>query len=521
VPARRPEQEADPVGDERPAELVPVLGGGVQAPGGLPRLRQGFLLGSRAAGTTSTMLEGGRLYHRQGVPRPRERDARDGTGGRFRARLTALHPEKGLPVLGTWEFDFFYSAQFWAALAVVALLFRLLGSSPLARGAVLLASSSALLLALPRFGLTDLLLVWLISGVAFAAARLLGRDQAGPARRRWWIALGGVLAVLAFLCFFKYHVLQDVLLGGPMAGRQAALAPLPRYFALLGVSYFTFKAVHVIIESYKGSISGVGGLTFLNYMTFFPAFMSGPIHRYPDFAAQLATGRSGTLPADLAAGGERIVHGLFKKLVLVSLVFPHVLTAQARPLAALSPLEVGLGLYAQALYVYFDFSAYSDLAIGGARLMGLTLPENFNQPFLQKNIRDLWTNWHMSLTSWLVDYIYWPVVRKLRNLEWFRTRPVLLSIVGMNVTFICCGIWHGEAAHFLVWGAYHGLGISMVNLYQRQKKRIRNARLQRYFQSRASRVLGALGTFNFFAAGLALFVLDFDQLKTLFSTVLP
>ena len=443
--------------------------------------------------------------------------------GLFRGMVRGFVPRKALLVSALWSFDFYYSPRFWAALALVALVFRLLGSSALVRGAILLVASSALLLALPRFGPVDLLLVWLISGVTFAAARLLcarPSGPSGPAPRRLWLALAGVLAALAFLCFFKYRALQDALLPAPMAARHASAGPLAGYFALLGVSYFTFKAVHVIVESYKGSIRTVGGLTFLNYMTFFPAFISGPIHRYPEFAAQLATDRPGALKADLAAGGERIIHGLFKKFVLVPIIFPYILTAPGRPLAALTPVEAVLGLYAYAIYFYFDFSAYSDLAIGGARVIGLTLPENFNWPFLQKNIRDLWANWHMSLTSWLIDYVYWPVVRKLRNLEYFRPRPVLLSVVGMNVTFIACGIWHGEAVNFLLWGAYHGLGISIVNVYQRQKKRIRSAPLQRYFQSRASRVVGAIGTFNFFALGLALFVLDIGQLRTLLSAVL-
>jgi D-alanyl-lipoteichoic acid acyltransferase DltB (MBOAT superfamily) len=111
-------------------------------------------------------------------------------------------------------------------------------------------------------------------------------------------------------------------------------------------------------------------------------------------------------------------------------------------------------------------------------------------------------------------------VRKLRNLEFFRPRPVLLSVVGMNLTFLACGVWHGEAAHFILWGAYHGLGISVVNVYQRQKRRIRSAPLQRWFQSRASRVVGMVGTFNFFAAGLALFVLDTAQLRAVLSALL-
>jgi alginate O-acetyltransferase complex protein AlgI len=421
-------------------------------------------------------------------------------------------------VPAAWSFEFYYSAPFWVALALVAVIYRLLGSSARARGAILLVSSSALLLALPRFGPVDLLLVWLISGVTFAVARQLCTSPSQPASRRRWLVLAGVLAALAFLCFFKYRAIQDLLLPGRREAGHAA-GPLAGYLVLLGVSYFTFKAVHVIVESYKGSIKAVDGLTFLNYMTFFPAFISGPIHRYPEFEGQLVADRPGALKGDLATGGERIIHGLFKKFVLVPIVLPYILAAPGRPLSALTPVEAVLGLYAYALYFYFDFSAYSDLAIGGARLIGLTLPENFNYPFLQKNIRDLWSNWHMSLTSWLIDYVYWPVVRKLRNLEYFRPRPVLLSVVGMNVTFIACGIWHGEAAHFLLWGAYHGLGISIVNVYQRQKKRIRSAPLQRYFQSRASRVVGAIGTFNFFAAGLALFALDLGQLRTLLVAV--
>ncbi len=427
-----------------------------------------------------------------------------------------------------WSFDFYYSLQFWGALALVAAVYRLGGAGARRRSLILVACNAALLLALPRFGPVDLALVWLVSGLAFAAARLLCRGAAGappgpdgaartPGRR--WLAAAAVLAVLGFLAFFKYQLLQALLLGG-----RAPAAAVPgghlEALVLLGVSYFTFKAVHVVVEAYKGAITAVDGPAFLAYMTFFPAFISGPIQRYPDFAAQLAAERPGALRADLASGGERIVHGLFKKLVLVPIVLPYVLTAQGRDLSALTTLQVVGGLYAYAAYFYLDFSAYSDLAIGAARLVGLTLPENFDQPFLKKNIRDLWSAWHMSLTTWLIDYVYWPVVRKLRNLEFFRPRPVLLSSVGMIVTFLACGVWHGEAVHFLLWGAYHGLGISIASVYQRQKRRVRSASLQRWFQSRASQVAGTVGTFNFFAAGLALFVLDTHQLRAVLAALL-
>lgn len=425
-------------------------------------------------------------------------------------------------MLGTWTFDYFYSLPFWAALLGVAAVVRLAGGSPRLRGLALLATSNALLLAIPGFSAGDLALVWAVSAVALASARTLSRSAPGssPARRN--VALGSVVAVLAFLALFKYRFLQELLLG-PLAAllpRRPSGAP-PNPLALVGVSYFSFKAIHVIVETYRGTFGRVGALAFLNYMTFFPAFISGPINRFGDFSEQLASvPPPAALGADLRAGGERIVHGLFKKVVLVPLVMPYLLTRQAQPLDQATLLDAVTGLYAYALYFFFDFAGYTDLAIGGARVIGIRLPENFRQPFFQKNIRDLWTNWHMTLTSWLVDYVYWPTVRALRNLDYLRTRPVLLSVIGMNVTFVSCGIWHGEAPHFVLWGAYHGLGISVLNVYQRQKKRIRNRHVQRWFASRYSRWLGAFATFNFFAAGLALFVLDVGQIRALLGALL-
>ena len=281
----------------------------------------------------------------------------------------------------------------------------------------------------------------------------------------------------------------------------------------------SFKAISAVVDAYKGTLTGLGALRFLNYVVFFPAFISGPINRYSQFAGHGPGQPAGPWKDDLAIGGRRIVDGLFKKYVLVTLIFPHVLSTDPAALSALSPGKAAVGLYAAALYFYFDFAGYSDLAIGSARLMGIPLPENFNWPFLQRNIRELWSNWHMSLTSWLIDYVYWPVVRKLRNFQFFKPRPVLLSIVGMNVTFVACGLWHGESFHFVLWGLYHGIGISVLQLYQRWKRRIPSPRLQRYFASPYSRWMGALGTFHFFTVGIALFLLDTDRLGALLRAI--
>ncbi len=418
-------------------------------------------------------------------------------------------------MIDKWHFDFFYSIPFWLALIFAAFLVRLARSNVRLKGYILLASSNVMLLAIPGFHVRDLLMVWSICAVSFAFSWVLCRQGGGgDENARRWIASLGVTAILVCLSFFKYHFFQDLVL------QRHARPPKPSdYVFLIGVSYFSFKAIHVIVESYNHTITRLDALSYFNYITFFPSFISGPINRYDDFAAQAVAPGHGSLKRDLKIGGEKIVHGLFKKLVLVSLIFPYILTNQPTPLDKLSGYDFVIGLYAYALYFYFDFSGYSDLAIGGAHVIGIQLPENFNKPFLQRNIRDLWSNWHMSLTGWLVDYVYWPVVRKLRNFDYFRSRPVLLSVVGMNVTFIACGMWHGNSLNFVLWGAYHGLGISTAIVYQRQKKRLRSRSLQAYFASRYSRMAGALLTFNFFAAGLALFVLDTGKLRILLSAV--
>jgi alginate O-acetyltransferase complex protein AlgI len=174
-----------------------------------------------------------------------------------------------------------------------------------------------------------------------------------------------------------------------------------------------------------------------------------------------------------------------------------------------------VGLYALALYFYFDFSGYTDLAIGTARLMGFVLPENFDYPFLKKNIQQLWAHWHMSLTTWLTEYIYWPLVRRMRTGDFMRRHPVFLSNVAILVTFLICGVWHGETLNFAVWGLYQGLGIAAVNTYQQWKRRVRNDRARKYFASAWSYGFGMFATFNFFALGQSLFVLDATQAKAL------
>jgi len=415
-----------------------------------------------------------------------------------------------------WKFDFYYSFLFWLSFVAVVLISRLLLFKRPWKSYSLLVFSLLFLLAIPRFHLYDLLVVLATTAFAYTVTYILCRRNCirNP-RKRKLLAAVGLLGIICILAFFKYHFIQDIIIGRVLFVTHRPMD----YVFLLGISYFSFKMLHTIIESYKQKIQYLTFLNYINYILFFPSFISGPISRFNHYAIQLDDESPRIFRDDVNAGAERIVHGLFKKFVIVQILFPytHIISGEASSLSQLAFPRIALGLYACALYAYFDFSAYSDLAIGCGRILGITLPENFNNPFLRRNIRELWANWHMSLTQWLIDYIYWPLVRRFRNLNYFRTHPLQLSVVAMTITFLICGMWHGETINFILWGAYHGIGISIATVYQRVKSQVRLEIARKYFASRFSKAVGAFATFNFFALGLSLFVGNYDKFRIVVS----
>jgi alginate O-acetyltransferase complex protein AlgI len=412
----------------------------------------------------------------------------------------------------TYQTEFFMDLQFWGYFAIAVLVYRIVPPRSAVKEWLLLACSVCMLLALPRFTLSMLAVLFVLCVVTHACVRVLIGD-AGRASDRVRVAAAGagIFVILCALVFFKYGFVQQAILRRtPAPGSEAAAV-----IFLIGISYSSFKAMHVVIEAYKGDLKNLKFMTFLNYMLFFPSFLSGPINRYSHYCENSADTRASDFRADLAAGTERIVHGLFKKVVLTMALLPYTLRNLTVPIQDMPTWQIVAGLYVYALYFYLDFSGYTDLALGSARIMGFVLPENFDFPFLKRNIQQLWANWHMSLTSWLTDYVYWPLARKLRNVGYLRKRPVLLSNVAIVVTFLGCGLWHGDTLSFLLWGLYHGLGIAAVTTYQSWKRRVRDPRARAYFGSVYSRVIGTVVTFNFFAVGLLPFALDFNQIQTL------
>jgi alginate O-acetyltransferase complex protein AlgI len=421
--------------------------------------------------------------------------------------LETFLAEIGRRVIG----EFYVSGGFWACFALIALLYRLLPLTGAPKALLLAACNISMLMTLPRFTAASLAILLILCILSFLAGNCLNRASSASVVLRRFVAAMGILTVLSMLAFFKYDFVQQAILGRK-TNYSAGAADL---IYLIGISYVSFKAMHFIIEGYTKELKQVDLVGFINYMVFFPSFVSGPINRYNHYHSNSSEMRKSAWREDISAGMERIIHGLFKKTVVTAVLLPYTLTNMAINIDQMTPLLLIVGLYVYAFYFYYDFSGYTDLAIGAGRIMGFALPENFNAPFLKRNIQQLWANWHMSLTSWLTDYIYWPIVRRMREILFFRKHPILLSNFAILVTFLACGIWHGNTMNFLLWGLYHGVGISLVNTYQNWKRKVRNEHLRDYFTSRVSYWVGVFMTFNYFAGGLLLFVLNMRQIATL------
>lgn len=278
----------------------------------------------------------------------------------------------------------------------------------------------------------------------------------GLTRHRHACTAGIALTVVA-LCGYKYAVfLSRDLLGvffPAAADRSAAWlnATLPAA-APLGVSFFAFEFVHYLYEIRKGAAPLTHPLRFLLFSIFFPSLVAGPIKRFREFDPALSAGANGVTAADVVEGLRRIALGFFKKVVLADNLTAAIDHFAPR-LGELTLAGRWLFLAALAARILTDFSGYSDIAIGAARLLGIRLPENFNWPYAARNLQDFWQRWHISLSSWIRDYVYIPLGGN-RVKPWRRAFNVL-------VAFALCGLWHGPAWNFALWGVYHGAGLAI------------------------------------------------------------
>jgi alginate O-acetyltransferase complex protein AlgI len=367
------------------------------------------------------------------------------------------------------------SIHFWLLLATAVPAYWLLPQR--FRAGFLFVASFGYLASLDVFSVLALL-GWTL--LFFAGMRHAARE---PSRGRF-IAVALVLGITAFLAYFKY--LPPLL--HALAGRGGAAVVL----VPLGISYFTFKLIHYAIEVRRGTLVDTSLPTFLCYMFLFPIFTAGPIQRYDDFVAQRAARWDASLLAD---GGTRIAYGLIKKFVFAEFLLLAVYGGGlptgpevARQLASYSALHVWALLPIAYLYIYLDFSAYTDIAIGCSRLFGYRIMENFRYPVIASNISDFWRRWHISLSAWCQSYIYLPIMGA--------TRIPYLAALG---TFIVIGVWHAASGTRLMWGLFHFTGVAAFMLWTRLRGRRRRAARRRLLPTLG----GVLATQVFVSASMA------------------
>lgn len=339
------------------------------------------------------------------------------------------------------------SAIYFLVLAVVAVLHALL---PGRRRVFLLLSASLAFYAVSS--LPYLLLMAVLGVTNYFAARHLSKDSNTKSRQR--VFAGTVLVNLCILTAFKY-------LRGPLGQLLAGLDHrafgsdgVAHLAAPLGISYFVFAMLACITDAYRQTWKLEGGIAdFLLFGLFFPQISSGPIPRANRLLPQLITSADPTAE-DRIAGLRMIAYGLFKKYVVANRLNEYVDTIFLSASEA-TPIQVALACAFNFIQLYADFSGYVDIAIGSARLLGVRLDPNFDRPFKSTSVTELWRRWHMTLSFWLRDYVYMPMLIRIRALGKF---GVVLALV---VTFALCGLWHGAAWTFILFGVSQGIAMSV------------------------------------------------------------
>lgn len=311
-------------------------------------------------------------------------------------------------------------------------------------------------------------------------------------RQRWafW-GVGGNLLVLGIFKYTSFLFTKFMVpLAVPLCARfgttdqlislqEQVLPFIERIVLPVGISFYTFQALSYVVDVYRGHIKPARHvIDFVNYLAFFPQLVAGPIVRASDLLPQMEDLPGYNTPINTGRAGTFILIGLFKKMVVANWLAEHLADPVFSAPEDFGCIDAILGVYGYAVQIYCDFSAYSDIAVGCALLLGFTFPFNFNAPYFSSSLQEFWRRWHISLSTWLRDYLYIPLggsrcskARCARNLI---------------LTFLLGGLWHGAAWTFVLWGFFHGIYLAIERPFVR---RITTA-------NRFRRVLGQFWIFN-------------------------
>ena len=311
-------------------------------------------------------------------------------------------------------------------------------------------------------------------------------------RKKLLIHRLAVCGIAIFLVVFKYLGLLTSTLDELQ--RFFSVLPVLHFESLLlplGISYITFKHISYLTDVYWKVATRGRFVDLLCYSSLFTIFVAGPIERFERFKPQVGGASQKFSTQFIEEGFRRIVYGLFKKYVIADWIGYFASTVWGKS----SNGDLGstsIALLGFSLQIYFDFSGYSDIAIGSSKCFGLTIMENFNWQYLQPNISQFWRSWHISLSDWIRDYVYFPLSNAHSGILW--------NLVAVPVgAMALCGLWHGAAWHYVIWGVWHGVGISVHQFWNRSKRR--NPPLARMSNRQWFNVMSIAVTFVFVTIG--------------------
>lgn len=338
----------------------------------------------------------------------------------------------------------FSSLNFMYLFLPVCLLLYFILRSIKARNYLLLAMS----LLFYAWGEPKWIILMIVTTLIDYGAGLLVDKYRGQKLAKWALA-GSVVITLSFLAVFKYLGFFNQNLN------QIFGAELPtQIFNLpIGISFYTFQAITYVVDVYRGKAQVQRSYAnLLLYVALFPQLIAGPIVRYTDIAAQLEN-RETTLPG-FSKGITRFVTGLGKKVLLANIAGQVATSLIGGDLSQASVLGAWLGIFAYTFQIYFDFSGYSDMAIGLGHMFGFTYVENFNYPYISKSITEFWRRWHISLSTFFRDYVYIPLGGNRRH-----------QLRNMFIVWALTGLWHGASWNFVLWGLYYFVFLAIEKLF--------------------------------------------------------
>jgi alginate O-acetyltransferase complex protein AlgI len=289
--------------------------------------------------------------------------------------------------------------------------------------------------------------LWMLLSIGgnFVLGRRIGGERARGGDGRLTLAFGVALN-LCLLGWFKY---ANFFLGPFVDGWVQVALPI-------GISFYTFQALSFLVDVQRGQAKPPDSpIDFALYIALFPQLIAGPIVRYADLAAELAERR---IRLDLFASGvRRFAIGLSKKVLIADMAARTADQAFGLPAEQLSPGLAWAGTIAYSVQIYFDFSGYSDMAIGLGRMLGMRFRENFDWPYISRSITEYWRRWHLSLSTWFRDYLYIPLGGNRRG--------ALRTYLNLAAIFLLCGLWHGAAWTYVLWGGFQGLFLILERLF--------------------------------------------------------